>query len=472
METPPVTPPPIPPVLPTLVPRNFAIGFKLFAIGALIGVLWIALLLIDGVRRERLGFREEARNEIAQTWGGEQTLAGPVLAVPFTYAAKTVREVNDQRGVPVRTEEVRTVHAWAYFLPAEFEVTGKLDPSLRHRGIFTIPVYETQLAVRGRFLPAPAALGVDGATYEWNKARLIVALTYPRGLRTAPAARWGDAPVKLEPGAPRDGWGETLEAPVPLDASTAGSVGVSFALEMTLQGSTRLAVVPVGAQNRIALQSSWVDPSFGGAALPTRRTVGPEGFDATWEQSYFGRGYPQQWSDGAGRNEVAWHQITGSAVDVTLLQPVDAYRLVERAIKYGVLFLVLVFANFFLFEVTAKLRIHPLQYLMVGAALVLFFLGYLALSEFIAAGLAYAAAAAASTALVTGYSASVLRTGKRCVIVGGGLAGIYAYLYFILQLQDYALLAGTAALFGLLGVGMWATRKIDWYGGRNGGDAN
>jgi inner membrane protein len=131
-----------------------------------------------------------------------------------------------------------------------------------------------------------------------------------------------------------------------------------------------------------------------------------------------------------------------------------------------VLFLVLVFANFFLFEVTAKLRIHPLQYLMVGAALVLFFLGYLALSEFIAAGLAYGAAAAASTVLVTGYSASVLRTGKRCGIVGGGLAGTYAYLYFILQLQDYALLAGTAAFFVLLGVGMWATRKIDWYGGR------
>jgi inner membrane protein len=163
---------------------------------------------------------------------------------------------------------------------------------------------------------------------------------------------------------------------------------------------------------------------------------------------------------------VACHQIGASACDVTLLQPVDAYRLVERAIKYGVLFLVLVFANFFLFEVTARLRIHPLQYLMVGAALVLFFLGYLALSEFIAARLAYGAAALASTALVTGYSASVLRTGKRCLIVGGGLAGTYAYLYFILQLQDYALLAGTAALFALLALGMWVTRKIDWYGGK------
>jgi inner membrane protein len=310
-----------------------------------------------------------------------------------------------------------------------------------------------------------AAVGIDSATYEWAKARLFVGLTYPRGLRAAPVVRWAGQETTLEPGTPRDGWGETLAAPVKMDAESAAA-GVAFSLELMLQGSTRLAVAPVGAQNRVTLKSSWVDPSFGGGALPSRRTVGAEGFEATWEQSYFGRGYPQQWTEGAGQNEVACHQITGSAIDVTLLQPVDAYRLVERAIKYGVLFLVLVFANFFLFEVTARLRIHPLQYLMVGAALVLFFLGYLALSEFIAAGLAYGVAAAASTVLVTGYSASVLKTGSRCLIVGGGLAGTYAYLYFILQLQDYALLAGTGALFVLLGVGMWATRKIDWYGGR------
>ncbi|MFT3830167.1 MAG: cell envelope integrity protein CreD [Opitutaceae bacterium] len=462
METSPVVPPPLPAATNA---RGLATGLKLVAIGFLIALLWIALLLIDGVRRERLGFREEARAEIAQTWGGEQTLAGPVLVVPFTYAAKMVREVNDSRGIPVRTEEVRTVRATACFLPTELEVVGMLDPSLRQRGIFTVPVYEARLALHGRFSPNAAALGIDGATFEWAKARLFLGLSYPRGLRAAPVLAWGGQQVVLEPGAPREGWGETLEAAVKFDAAGAAA-GVAFSAEMTVQGSARLAIAPVGAQNRVALKSSWADPSFGGAALPTRRTVGAEGFEATWEQSYFGRGYPQQWTEGAGQGEVTAQQITNSAIDVTLLQPVDAYRLVERAIKYGVLFLVLVFANFFLFEVTARLRIHPLQYLMVGAALVLFFLGYLALSEFLAAGLAYGAAAAASTALVAGYSASVLRTGKRCLVVGAGLAGTYAYLYFILQLQDYALLAGTGALFVLLGVGMWVTRKIDWYGGK------
>ena len=464
METPPVTPPPIP------VPassRGIATGLKLLAIGLLIALLWIALLLVDGVRRERLGFREEAQAEIAQTWGGEQTLSGPVLTVPFTYPAKTVREVNDSRGVPVRTEEVRTVRAVACFLPAELDVSGVVEPSLRRRGIFTVPVYETQLAVRGRFKPDAAAIGIDGAAVDWSKARLFLGLTFPHGLRTAPVLAWGDRPVVLEPGTPREGWGETLEAPVRLDPAGAAA-GVTFSVDLQLQGSARLAVAPVGAQNHVTLKSSWPDPSFGGGSLPADRVVGAGGFEATWEQSYFGRGYPQQWTEGAGQGEVSAYQIINSAVAVTLRQPVDAYRLIERALKYGVLFLLLVFANFFLFEVTARLRIHPLQYLMVGAALVLFFLGYLALSEFISVGVAYGCAAAVSTLLVTGYSASVLRTGRRCLIVGGGLAGTYGYLYFILQLQDYALLAGTVALFALLALAMWVTRKIDWYGGKVG----
>ena len=465
METPPVTPPPLPSSLPAFRPAAGSTGLKLLAIGVLLGLLWLALQLIDGVRRERLGFRGQAEGEIAQTWGGEQLLAGPVLAVPYTYTAKTSREVFNDRGTPVRTDEIRTVRACAYFLPAELDVHGELDPSLRYRGIFTVPVYAATLTVGGRFKPDTAAIAAEGASFDWNNARLLLALRHPRGLRAAPVMQWGGTAVTLEPGTNRAGWCDTLEAPVKL-APTAGAEGVAFSLEMTLQGSRRLQLAPVGTVNRVALKSPWPNPSFGGAALPVRRTVGPEGFSAEWEQSYFGRGYPQQWTDAAGRTPMAFSAIEGSALDVALLQPVDTYRLVERAIKYGVLFLVLVFANFFVFEVTARLRIHPLQYLMVGAALVLFFLGYLALSEFLATGLAYGVAAAASTLLVAGYSASVLKTGRRSFVVGGGLAGTYGYLYFILQLQDYALVAGTAALFALLGIAMWATRKIDWYGGR------
>ncbi len=459
MDTPPL-PPVLPPTPPAVrPPLSASVGFKLFAIGALTLLLWLALFLVDGVRRERLGFRTQAEAEIAQTWGGEQVVAGPLLAVPYTYTAKTVREVASARGQPVRVEEVQTQRTWAYFLPAELLVEGELDPALRHRGIFTVPVYVARLQLRGRFQLDPSALGVEGATYDWARARLVLTLAQPRGLRAAPAVTWAGTPVTLAPGPSRESWSTTLEAPVPV-APENPLGAVDFTVGLTLQGSASLALVPVGAQSTLVLQSSWPDPSFSGASLPVKHAVTPQGFTATWEHSYFGRGYPQQWSEGT----VTFAALANSASSVRLLQPVDAYRLVERALKYGGLFLVLVFANFFLFEVTARLRIHPLQYLMVGVALVLFFLGYLALSEFLAAGLAYGVAAVVSTLLVTAYSASALKTGRRSLVVGGTLAGTYAYLYFVLQLQDYALLAGTVALFVLLGVAMWATRKIDWYG--------
>jgi len=455
-----VPPPPPPPAR----PAAFGIGLKLFAIAFLVLALWIALQCIDGVRRERASYRDQAEAEVAQTWGGEQTIAGPFLVVPFTYPVRTSREILNAHGVPTRTDEVKTAKASAYFLPAELQVDGQIDPTLRRRGIFTVPVYETQLHLRGQFRVDPATIQVEGATFDWAHARAVWAVQNPRGLRTAPTLLWQNTPVVLEPGTPREEWGETLESSVLVDAKTPGEP-LLFDLTMDLRGSTRLAVAPVGAQTEIALASTWPDPSFGGASLPVSRSVSAEGFKAKWEQAYFGRGYPQQWSD-AGQTAVSFSAIASSASEVRFLQPVDAYRLVERAIKYGVLFLVLVFANFFLFEVTARMRIHPLQYLIVGVALVLFFLGYLALSEFIAAGLAYAASAGVSTALVTGYSACVLKTGRRSLVVGGTLAATYGYLYFILQLQDYALLAGTAALFLLLGIAMWATRKIDWYGGK------
>ena len=455
-----VPPPPPPPAR----PAAFGIGLKLFAIAFLVLALWIALQCIDGVRRERASYRDQAEAEVAQTWGGEQTIAGPFLVVPFTYPVRTSREILNAHGVPTRTDEVKTAKASAYFLPAELQVDGQIDPTLRRRGIFTVPVYETQLHLRGQFRVDPATIQVEGATFDWAHARAVWAVQNPRGLRTAPTLLWQNTPVVLEPGTPREEWGETLESSVLVDAKTPGAP-LLFDLTMDLRGSTRLAVAPVGAQTEIALASTWPDPSFGGASLPVSRSVSAEGFKAKWEQAYFGRGYPQQWSD-AGQTAVSFSAIASSASEVRFLQPVDAYRLVERAIKYGVLFLVLVFANFFLFEVTARMRIHPLQYLIVGVALVLFFLGYLALSEFIAAGLAYAASAGVSTTLVTAYSACVLKTGRRSLVVGGTLAATYGYLYFILQLQDYALLAGTAALFLLLGIAMWATRKIDWYGGK------
>jgi inner membrane protein len=219
----------------------------------------------------------------------------------------------------------------------------------------------------------------------------------------------------------------------------------------------------VGSSNRIELSGAWRDPSFDGGLLPVWREVAPGGFSARWETAHFGRGYPQQWAEHAGRSGVAESVVARSAVGVTLASPVDGYRLVERSLKYALLFMVLLFAGFFGFEVTTGARAHPLQYLLSGAALGLFYLGFLSLGEFVAPWMAYTGAAGASTALITAYAWSVLGTGRRALTMGAGQSAVFAYLYFILQLQDYALLAGTAGLFLLLGGVMWLTRHVDWY---------
>ena len=238
---------------------------------------------------------------------------------------------------------------------------------------------------------------------------------------------------------------------------------LEFAFEAAVQGSERLQIAPVGKVSAVALDSAWPDPSFCGAYLPASRSVGAGGFKAQWEISHFSRGVPQSWTSRLTKPAEMTQKIGAASFGVTFAQPVDGYRMAERAEKYGLLFFVLVFAVFFLFEVTAGLRIHPLQYALVGAGLCLFFLGFLALSEFLATGLAYGAAAAACTALVSLYAWSFLRTGRRTLVILGGLTATYGYLYFVLRSQDFALLAGTAALFAALALVMFCTRRINWY---------
>jgi len=249
--------------------------------------------------------------------------------------------------------------------------------------------------------------------------------------------------------------GAGVHAPVKLGAGEARE----FSLELTLNGSEGLKFLPLGRQTEVKLASAWADPSFDGAYLPTEREVGPEGFSAAWRVSYYGRSFPQQWMVG-GEDQPEAGKIEETAFGVKLMQPVNGYRTTERAIKYGVLFIALVFTTFFLFEAVCRVRLNALNYLLVGAALCLFYLGLLALAEFLVFGAAYAAAAAASTVLITLYARRVLRGGRRAWLVGGMLGGVYGYLYFVLQMEDFSLLAGTAALFAVLAAVMWATRNV------------
>ncbi len=450
---------PEPPRIESPAQRRLHLSLKIGGIVLLVAVLHVPLALTHGVLRERRGYQREASAEIASTWGQTQVLTGPVLAVPYEYRGTVVRtRVVGERAVKV--EETELVAGTAFFLPDELDLRGRLEPEVRRRGIYETAVYAAPLRAAAAFRPDFAAAGIAAERVDWGRARVLLGVSDLTGLRSVGPLRSGG----MESGFESTGGnaGELL----PLAAAARGlAPGVPWSAEFDLvvQGSERLEVVPVGRTSRVELVSPWADPSFTGAALPAAREVGAAGFRAQWASSHVSRKFGQAWTARALEAEAVRKLFAESAFGVRLARPVDNYGVAERAQKYGVLFFVLVFAVFFLFETLAGLRIHPLQYALVGAALCLFFLGFLALAEFLPVGAAYAWAAAACTGLVAGYAWSILRAGTRALAVAGGLAGTYAYLYFVLKSQDYALLAGTGALFAMLGTVMFLTRRLNWY---------
>lgn len=458
MSTAPALPPPRP-------PRAAAgITLKLLAVGGLALVLLIPLAMIGGVVRERLQLRSKAIGEITSTWGSSQTIVGPVLSVPYRFRFKTIRE--EKVGSTIERREVEeTAVATAYFLPHDLTVRGELDPEVRHRGIYETAVYRVRLEFEGRFQPAGwEDWKIAPEDILWEDAEISLAVSDLRGTREQLSLRWGDREVPMLPGSRVPDFPAGLHGRL-RDSGWRGG-DVAFSGSLTLNGSGLFRIAPVGVENTVNLRSTWPDPGFQGAFLPAQRRVDATGFDANWNVTFYGRTYPQQWTsrDVAGFGTAA---VTSSLFGVELLTMVDAYRLAERAVKYGALFIVLVFTGFFLFEVLARLRVHPFQYALVGFAVALFYLLLLSLSEFIGFGAAYAVAAAACTLLIAAYTASVLRGTRRSLGVAAGLAVIYGLLFVILSLQDYALLVGTAGLFTALALVMFVTRKVDWYAPRD-----
>lgn len=418
---------------------------KLAGILALAVLLTLPLRLITGLLEERASRRDAAVAEITETWGRAQQITGPFLVVPYRDDVLANR-------VPARL---------AVFLPETLRVEGQLDPVRRHRGIYEAVVYSAALTISGRFTPPdPAALGLAGERLAWDRAYLALGVDDLRGARSALTVRWAGRELPLEPGARHDLLPAGVHAALPaLEPATSGPLEFSLALD--LNGSGRLAFAPVGAATEVRLRSAWTDPGFTGAILPAERTLTEAGFEATWRASYYGREYPRQWTSEIA--SPARDHLARSAFGVELVNLIDAYRVVERATKYGLLFFVLIFAAFFLFEVLAALRLHAFHYILVGAALVLFYLALLSVSEFARFGVAYLVAASASTVLIALYSVSILRSGARSLVVTGALGAIYGFLFFVLRMQDYSLLAGTAALFAVLALTMYLTRKIDWH---------
>lgn len=423
---------------------------KAIVVGLLILVLLIPLSLVNGTIKERANYRQEAVAAVAESFAGPQILAGPVLVVPYVETQQL--QANDAFGKPV-LRTVRTARHWTYF-PATLSLHGKLLPSVRRRGLHEVRVYELQASLLAHFeqtLPEdPDGVRAIGQPY------LSVSIADVRGLVGTPVLSVDRVSTPLEQGVGSHRAGGGLHAPLPTHASSGQKIRFDVQAQLNLSGTESLAIAPVADSNRISLDSSWPHPQFAGRFLPRAHRIGSTGFNALWELSSLAAGTQLQYVDGAGDTAL-------DSLKVGLVEPVNIYSQADRASKYGILFVLLTFVGFFMFELLKRLPIHPIQYGLVGLALAIFFLLLLSLSEHMEFWIAYLVAAGACIGLLGVYLAAVLRSRMRGWGFAAGLTLLYAALYGLLVSEDNALVLGSLMLFAILAALMLVTRRIDWY---------
>jgi inner membrane protein len=431
---------------------NRSMGLKLLVIGAVTGVILIALAMVNSTISDRQQFRDEAVKSIEASSAGPQTIIGPVLVQPYTQTTVTLEDT--EKGTKKPVEHVS--HLAATSFPHTLDVRGDLKPSERRHGLYTVPVYEFAGHLKGSVeIVQPQTTG----RVEWGEPYLAMSVEDVRGIVGTPAVVIDGRPETMFQGAEATmRWQPNLR--VPLHGRKELNGQIDFDIDMTLAGAEQLSVAPVGDSNHVELTSSWRSPLFAGQFLPRAREVGANGFTAAWDVSSLATGTQTQMDNKDAKSI--------DSMNVSLLTPIDPYKLSDRATKYGILFVVLTFGGFFLFEMLKHLPIHPVQYLLVGFGVAIFFLLLVSFSEHMPFGVAYFLASAACIALLTFYLCYVLRSITRGIGFGAMLTTFYTAVYGLLISEDNALILGSLLMFAVLAIVMVVTRKIDWY--RSGSD--
>lgn len=433
---------------------------KLLALGVILVLLVAALAQISGVVHDRQNHRQTAVQSIAQSLAGSQTLVGPLIHVSCIEEWSTLvdKQAHSER------REHQLVAA-----PTSLTVQGNSQLEPRARGLHATQVFDLKAKVSAQWANLEAlqpSTQHTNARMACSPPVLMLAVSDARGIRHA-SLRLGDTPLPLQPGTLYSGYPRGVHAALPANLLTAGALTAQVELELV--GTEQLSVVPVGADTQVKLSSNWPHPSFGGQFLPVARQLGTQGFEASWRVSSLASTAQQ---DVAQRKVVCASAEDAStpgprncaeAFGVTFVDPGNTYALSDRATKYGLLFIGLTFLAVGLFEFMKSLRVHPIQYLLVGAAMSMFFLLLVSLSEHLPFETAYALAACACVVLLTYYAGHMLQGFSRGVPFGAGIGVLYGMLFVLLKIEQTALLVGVVALFAVLAAVMSLTRRIDWY---------
>ena len=418
-----------------------SIGIRLSIIAFLTFALLIPSFLIQGLVSERKNRRDSVVNEIGQKWGNQQTIVGPLITVPYKHFYK----IGDKVEQAIR---------YAHFLPGNLNITGSVSPEVRYRGIYKVIVYNSNLSISGDFRSLNLnSLNVPLKDYMFDDAYVAVGISDMKGIKNNIKINWNDKVYTANPGITSS---DVVKSGISISPDLETGKKYHFNLNLNLKGSSGLLFSPVGKQTNVQLSSDWPNPGFTGNFLPVDRKVNSSGFTSRWRVLHLNRNFPQQWT---GSNQ----EVSKSAFGVDLLLPVDGYQKTMRIVKYAIMFISLTFLTFFMIELLGEKIVHPVQYLLIGFALVIFYILLLSISEYVIFKIAYLISSAAIVLLITVYSYSVLSDKIKTGIIFGVLSILYGYLYVLLQLQDYALLLGSFGLFIVLALVMYLTRNINWF---------
>ncbi|WP_339750992.1 cell envelope integrity protein CreD [Algoriphagus aquimarinus] len=422
-----------------------SITIKLMVILALILVLMIPSFMVQDLISEREQQSSATIDEVSSKWANRQEIRGPVLSIPVEKSTTT------KDGIQLST---RLIH----ILPEQLKINGTVDPEKLHRGIYQVTVYQTKLDLEGNFdLSALSALE-ENEKPKLDRAFLSIGVSDLKGIKDEIKINWNGQSLMATSGTNVPqliASGVSVSLP---DLQEKLSESSTFKLHINALGSESLHFVPVGKLTEVALNSSWNHPSFGGNVLPENRDVSEAGFTADWKILELNRNYPQVfWENQFSEN------LTQSAFGVELKSSIDNYQQSMRSAKYAALIISLTFLIFFLVEIMTQHKIHPFQYILVGLAVCMFYVLLISITEHLSFDLAYLISVCVTLSIIGFYSLAIFSARKYSLILTLVMAGLYGFLYIVLQASDYALLIGSLGLTVILALTMYFTRKVNWY---------
>ncbi len=422
---------------------------KVLVIVIIILILFIPTLMIQGLISEREQTQSIAINEVSSKWGNAQTISGPFISIPYY---RFVKEISPKDS----TEKIVQVKEYLHILPSKLDISGQINPEKRTRGIYEVVVYDSKLELSGTFDSIDLALlDINPKNVLFDKAEFVVGISDLRGLEKQVDLFWDNDTLSFNPGvSANDVVNSGMNALLALSPNKLN--GSSFHFSLNLKGSQLLYFTPVGKETDINIVSEWPNPSFNGAFLPDSREVTEKGFKANWNVLHLNRNFPQMWTGNR-------YYIDNDSFGIDLLVPVNNYQKSYRSVRYAILFIVSTFLVFFFIEILRKVFIHPIQYALVGISLVVFYTLLLSISEHLNFNGAFLISAVATLLLIAGYVKAILKSWQLTFMISGIIALLYALIFIIIQLQDYALLIGSIAIFLILVAIMYFSRKIDWY---------